>query len=329
MRRSRPVSGVAARLARAAASILFAGAVAAAPARAGPEGGPAGGQGNGQQNGQQDQQEQVDTEHLFGFSEGAETGRKGEQEVVLDTVTRIGKRRAGPGPSTYRVLDTKLGYQFDPTDGFSIELGAFGDLRRVRTIADLDDKAFGTFDGVSVELKYQFLHASAEQPVGLALELRPRFARVLPVEGNGANVFDMESVLQLDVQVVPGRLWYGANVSFEPAAGRRRGSGGAGFRSSTFLVSQSLVGRIAENTFLGPEIRYLRGYDGTFLNRLESVALTLGPALHHRFTEKTWLTLAYAGQVWGRDTDRAYARRALGLSQFERHALRVKVGVEF
>ncbi|MGE7415540.1 hypothetical protein [Methylobacterium tarhaniae] len=270
----------------------------------------------------------VDTEHLFGFTEGSDAGEKGEQEAVIDTVTRIGKRRDGPGSSTYRVLDTRFAYQFNPIDKLSIEFSAFGALRRQRNILDLDDKSYGTFDGVSMEVKYQFLKASKEQPLGLAVEVRPRFTRILPVEGNGADIFDIESLLQLDVQVVPDKLWYGSNVSFEPAAGRQRG-GGPGYRSSTFLWSNALVGRVGENTYLGPEVRYLRGYEGTFLNRLESEALTMGPALHHRFTEKIWLTVAYAGQIWGRDADPALAGRALGLNQFERHNVRVKFGMEF
>lgn len=270
----------------------------------------------------------VDTEHLFGFTEGADAGEKGEQEVVIDTVTRVSKRRDGPGPSTYRVLETRFAYQFNPIDKLSIEFSAFGTLRRQRNIVDLDDKSYGTFDGVSMEVKYQFLKGTKEQPLGLALEVRPRFTRILPVEGNGANIFDLESLLQIDVQVVPDKLWYGSNISFEPAAGRQRG-GGPGYRSSTFLWSNVLVGRIGENTYFGPEVRYLRGYEGIFLNQLESEALTVGPALHHRFTEKIWLTAAYAGQVWGRDADPTLAGRALGLNQFERHNVRVKFGMEF
>ncbi len=160
----------------------------------------------------------VDTEHLFGFTEGSDAGEKGEQEVVVDTITRLGKRLSGAGGGHYRVLDTKLGYQFDPVDRLSIEFGAFGTFRQVRNILDLDDKSYGTFDGVSVEVKYQFLKGDKDQPLGLALELRPRFARVLPIEGNGADIFDMETVLQLDLQLVPDKLWYGSNISFEPAA---------------------------------------------------------------------------------------------------------------
>ncbi|CAX23281.1 conserved protein of unknown function; putative exported protein [Methylorubrum extorquens DM4] len=290
--------------------------------------GSPGGSADKDQKAEKSDKKDVDTEHLFGFTEGADAGEKGEQEVVIDTVTRVSKRRDGPGPSTYRVLDTRFAYQFNPIDKLSIEFSAFGTLRRQRNIVDLDDKSYGTFDGVSMEVKYQFLKGTKEQPLGLALEVRPRFTRILPVEGNGANIFDIESLLQLDVQVVPDKLWYGSNISFEPAAGRQRG-GGPGYRSSTFLWSNVLVGRIGENTYFGPEVRYLRGYEGIFLNQLESEALTVGPALHHRFTEKIWLTAAYAGQVWGRDADPTLAGRALGLNQFERHNVRVKFGMEF
>jgi hypothetical protein len=290
--------------------------------------GSPGGSADKDQKAEKSDQKEVDTEHLFGFTEGADAGEKGEQEVVIDTVTRISKRRDGPGPSTYRVLDTRFAYQFNPIDKLSIEFSAFGTLRRQRNIVDLDDKSYGTFDGVSMEVKYQFLKGTKEQPLGLALEVRPRFTRILPVEGNGANIFDLESLLQIDVQVVPDKLWYGSNISFEPAAGRQRG-GGPGYRSSTFLWSNVLVGRIGENTYFGPEVRYLRGYEGIFLNQLESEALTVGPALHHRFTGKIWLTAAYAGQVWGRDADPTLAGRALGLNQFERHNVRVKFGMEF
>lgn len=284
---------------------------------------------DGKGGGDDGKSQDVDTEHLFGFTEGSDAGEKGEQEVVVDTISRLGKRLSGPGGGHYRVLDTKLGYQFDPIDRLSIEFGAFGTFRQVRNIVDLDDKSYGTFDGVSVEVKYQFLKGDKDQPLGLALELRPRFARVLPIEGNGADIFDMETVLQLDLQLVPNKLWYGSNISFEPAAGRQRGPDAPGYRSSTFLWSNALVARVGETTYLGPEIRYLRGYNGTFLNDLESEALFVGPALHHRFTEKIWLTVAYAGQVWGRDADPSLAGRALGLNQFERHTVRVKFGMEF
>jgi hypothetical protein len=275
-----------------------------------------------------DKQDEVDTENLFGFTEGSDTGKKGEQEVLSDTVVRFSKRRSEAGRSGYAVANTKLSYQFDPLDNLSIEFGLFGDVRRVRNIVDLNDKAYGTFDGVSIELKYQFLKGSNEQPLGLAVELRPRFARVLPIEGQGADIFDMESVLQLDLRLVPDRVWLGSNLSFEPTVGRLRGSGETD-RSSTLLWSNAIMTRVAQDTFIGPEVRYLRAYDGAFLNRFEGQAVFLGPSLYHRFSDKAFLTLAYTTQVAGHSRDPEDAGRAFDLRQFERHAVRVKFGVEF
>ncbi|ACA20674.1 conserved hypothetical protein [Methylobacterium sp. 4-46] len=280
------------------------------------------------QQSRKDKKDDVDTEHLFGFTEGADASEKGHQEVIVDTIGRFSKRRDGPGFSTYRVFDTRIGYQFNPIDQLSIEFSTFGTFHHARNIIDVDNKSFGNFDGLAVDVKYQFLKADDKQPLNAAFEVRPRFTRVLPIEGRGADIVDVETLLQVDMQVVKDKVWYATNISFEPTAGRERGSK-AGYRSSTFLWSNAVVARIAEKTFLGPEVRYLRGYEGTFLNRLESEALFIGPALHHRFTEHAWVTVAYAGQVWGRDTDPSLANRAFGLSQFERHNMRVKLGLEF
>ncbi|WP_232629293.1 hypothetical protein [Methylobacterium sp. Leaf118] len=272
--------------------------------------------------------DEVDTENLFGFTEGAEAGKRGEQEVLTDTTIRAGKRRAGPGRSGFSAANTRLTYQYDPADGFSIETSVFADLRRVRAVEGLPDKDYGTFDGASLELKYQFLHGSNAQPLGLALEIRPSYRRVLATEGRGADLFDMESVIEADVRLVPDRLWYGTNLSIDPSDGRLRGRGAAE-RSSLLLWSHALAARVAEDTFVGPELRYSRTYDGLFLNRFRGRALTLGPTLYRTLPRGAYLILAYAAQIAGHDRELADPRRAFDLRHYERHAVRVKFGVEF
>ena len=99
-------------------------------------------------------------------------------------------------------------------------------------------------------------------------------------------------------------------------------------RESTFAWSNAVALRIAETTFVGAEVRYLRAYDGTFLNRFEGHALYVGPTLHHKF-DKAFITIAYSGQVAGKDRDPELRNHRLDLTHFERHQLRVKVGMEF
>jgi hypothetical protein len=106
------------------------------------------------------------------------------------------------------------------------------------------------------------------------------------------------------------------------------GGTGEGVRESTFSWSNALSLRVAETTFVDAEVRYVRAYNWVFLNRFEGHALYLGPTLHQKIG-KGFITLAYSGQVAGEVRDPGFLDRAFNLTHFERHAVRIKVGMEF
>ena len=272
--------------------------------------------------------DKVDTENLFGFTEGTDTGKKGEQEALVDTISRFSKRRDGPGRSGYGATQPLISYQYDPTDNFTIEPGLLFDARDSRNIAGVPDKSFGTFNGGSLELKYQFFKRTDERPFSLALQVEPQYARITPIEGQGADVFSVETRLIADARLVPDRLWAGINLIYDPQVARLKGSGEVD-RSSTLSVSGTLMTKVADSLFVGPEARYLRAYDGTYLNRFLGHAVFIGPVLHYQVMEKGFLTLAYSTQVFGHDRDPDFTDRAFNLNQFARHAFRVRFGVEF
>ncbi|GJD64486.1 hypothetical protein [Methylobacterium frigidaeris] len=315
-------------------ALLLVGLLAvAAPARAGDT--PAGGNGRKVQAANKaqaaetgDVPDEVDTENLFGFTEGTDTGKKGQQEVLVDTVGRFGKRRDGPGRSGYSAAQPLISYQYDPTDNFSIEPGLWFDARDSRNIAGVPDKSFGTFNGGSVELKYQFFKRTEDRPFSVALQAEPQYARITPVEGQGADVFSVENRLIADMRLVPDALWAGLNLIYDPQVSRLKGAGAVD-RSSTLSLSGTLMAKVAGSLFVGPEARYLRAYDGAFLNRFEGHAVFIGPVLHYQVMEKGFLTLAYSTQVFGHDRDPDFSDRAFNLAQFSRHNLRVRFGVEF
>lgn len=315
------------RLRLLAAFLLFAPLVvvrfalaAPGPGREAREGGPVAGKG--------DEPDKVDTENLFGFTEGTDVGKKGEQEILVDTIGRFSKRRAGPGLSGYAAAQPIISYQYDPTDNFSIEPGLWFDARDSRNVAGVPDKSFGTFNGGSLELKYQLLKRTEQRPFSVALQVEPEYARITPVEGQGADVFSVETRLIADARLVPDRLWAGVNLIYDPQVARLKGSGEVD-RTSTLSVSGTLMAKVAGNLFLGPEARYMRAYDGAFLNRFDGHAVFVGPVLHYQVMEKGFLTLAYSTQVFGHDRDPDFSDRAFNLNQFSRHNLRVRFGVEF
>lgn len=274
------------------------------------------------------EQDKIDSENLFGFTEGADTGKKGEQEVIVDTIGRFSKRRAGPGLSGYRAFQPLLSYQYDPTDNFTIEPGLFFDARDSRNIAGVPDKSYGTFNGGSLELKYQFQKRTNDNPFSIAVQAEPFYERVQPIEGRGADIFSMDTRLIADARLIPDKLWLGANLIYDPSVAHLRGSREVE-RSSTLSVSGTLMMKVAEDLFFGPEARYMRAYDGAFLNRFEGHAVFLGPVLHYQVEDKGFLTLAYSTQVFGHDRDPDFTDRAFDLNQFSRHNLRVRFGISF
>src|SRR5215204_4875229 len=158
-------------------------------------------------------------------------------------------RARRPGPTFYRALNAKLGYQYGLTDDLSVELGLFGDTRRVKNVPDLLNKSSSAFDGLSVELKYRLIERTRENPFGLAVQIEPRWSRVADVEGRGQNTFSLETKLLADLRIIPDRLWLSSNASWEPESGRLRGTG-EGVRESTFAWSTALSLRVAERTFV-------------------------------------------------------------------------------
>lgn len=274
------------------------------------------------------EEDTVDSENLFGFTEGSDIGKKGQQEVVLDTIGAFSKRRGGPGLSGYAAAQPILSYQYDATDNFSIEPGLIFDTRDTRNVAGIPDKTFGVFNGLSLELKYQFLKRTNALPIGVALQVEPQWTRITPVEGQGADIFSVETRLMADIRLVPDKLWLGANMIFDPSVAHIKGSGAVD-RNSTLSWSGALMGQVFKNAFVGPELRYARAYDGSFLNRFTGHAVFLGPVAHYQVSEKGFLTLAYATQLSGHDRDPEFARRAFELNQFSRHNLRVRFGLDF
>lgn len=275
-----------------------------------------------------DEPDKLDTENLFGFTEGTDVGKKGEQEILVDTIGRFSKRRAGPGLSGYAAAQPIISYQYDPTDNFSIEPGLWFDARDSRNVTGVPDKSFGTFNGGSLELKYQFFKRTDQQPFSVALQAEPQYARITPIEGQGADVFSVETRLIADARLVPDRLWAGINLIYDPQVSRLKGSGEVD-RSSTLSVSGTLMTKVAGDLFLGPEVRYMRAYEGAFLSRFEGHAVFVGPVLHYQVMGKGFLTLAYSTQVFGHDRDPDFSDRAFNLNQFSRHNLRVRFGIEF
>jgi hypothetical protein len=295
--------------------------------------------------------QEADTGDIFGFSEGADTPEKGAKQVSFDTFSRFHKRRLfGPalprmampgeeaegeqpeaggtfaGKPRYRVMSSKLAYQYAHTDDLAIEVGLFGHARDVRNLGDVPNKRFAAFDGGSVAIKYRLIERTGQNPFALSVLVEPRYARVEESTGRGVDAFQTEALLILDARIIPDRLWFATNIGYEPELTRLRGTGQME-RASGLTWSNALTTRATENAFVGAEVRYVAAYEGAFLNRFAADAFYIGPLANVRFSDAAFLTAALAFRVTGSEPQLPPGE--IGAAQFPRTLLRIKVGASF
>jgi hypothetical protein len=260
----------------------------------------------------------VNTRYIFGFTEGADTERRGEREFENDAIGRFGKRSG-----TYVAIENETELEFGITDRLLAEIGAFAAYKDIHNVPDLNDRSSLTFDGLTTELKYQvFNHIS--NGVGLAFSVEPEWHRSSEISGDREDRYSLELKTYIDGEMLLQRLYWAVNLGYEPEIVRT--NEGVTERESEFTISGAVTARVMPNLFIGGEIRYISTYDGLALNRLEGDALFLGPTISVRPISNIILQIAYSHQLVGKAIDQS---GSLDLTNFEREQVRFRFVAEF
>jgi hypothetical protein len=97
------------------------------------------------------EKQSFDNEHIFGFTEGADVGKKGESELESTFTSRFGR------PGEYGVLENETAARYVFAEGLRASIGLLSEFHRVRGVPDLQDNTSLNFNGISGELRWQLL----------------------------------------------------------------------------------------------------------------------------------------------------------------------------
>ena len=247
------------------------------------------------------QHEKLDTEHIFGFTEGAYIGEKGEQEIENTAVEGFGKSRG------YSFLENETAFRsVIPGD---IRL-AFGTLLAGYAIQEAPglprNTGFG-FEGVTGEVRWQALERSKSFPLDMTFSFSPQWSRIEEATGEKANTYSGKAAILAVATIDPDTLFLGFNLICEPAV-----TGISDGRQNNSLLEVSLAAAyaVAPGIFVGAEVRHL---DGSEQGLFSSHALYFGPSLYAKLTETLAMKVAWSEQA----ADGPGGR--LDLQNFERH----------
>jgi hypothetical protein len=243
--------------------------------------------------------EGFDTEHIFGFTEGADIGEKGEREAESGTVGAFG-RSAG----RYTSIDSETALRYVVLEGFRASIGAHYDYDNFHDVPGLPDRNAFNFAGLATELRWHPVERTSASPVGLTLSLTPEWRRIN--EGSARESYATTAELLIDAEIIPGKLFTALNVAFEPSVTR---GAGAWEHEDALEIGLAAAYALTDNFVVGGEIRHLSsGQRGPF----EAEALYIGPSVYYRLTSDFSIKFAWSEQI-------PSGTGHLDLVNFERH----------
>ena len=263
--------------------------------------------------------EKIDTEHLFAFTIGTDTGEVGEKEIEGQTDGRFGKR-----DGSYSALSQTLSAEFNPVQNFRMEVSGTSIYHDISGVSGLDDRRRGGWQSLSLDLRYRLLDRE-HALFGLLIDAEPRWGRIDETTGEPVDQYGIDLAIAIDKELIPNRIVAAFNAVYAPNVFRSRQTG-ITFHESTLGFSTALMVQVRPGIFFGGEARYFRRYEGLGLDTFAGHAVFLGPTIYANLSQRSWIAAGWSTQVAGRAADDP---GWLDLTNFERHQARLLFGFTF
>lgn len=262
--------------------------------------------------------EDIETEHLFGFTTGTSVNDAGEREIESEITDRFGKQ-AG----SYNALSQTYEAKITPVDNFRIGAATALAYYGISGVPDLADRQQTALRGLSFEARYRLID-NQRGPFSLTIIAEPRWDRLDDIGGDATNGYGGTLTVALDKELIANRLFGAVNLLYDTEAAHLIVADTWQHDSRTG-ISAALSTQIRPALFVGGEVRYLRAYDGLGLDRFAGQAVFAGPTMYYRISKSFAVSAAWNVQAFGQTT----LGSALDLTHFERQQALVRFNYMF
>ncbi len=191
----------------------------------------------------------VDTEHLFGFTEGTDIGEAGEKELESDTTFRSGKNTGA-----FNTTASELEFKYTAFENFRISAAATLAYYDIGGVTDMDDRRQGSLQSLALNMRYRFLdHDRA--PFGMTVSFEPHWGFADETSGVPLRHFGWEGDLLFDRVLVPNLLFGAMNVHMDTDRAETVGGGGGAEQQPTLGIFGALAGQAWRGVWIGGDAR--------------------------------------------------------------------------
>lgn len=257
----------------------------------------------------------VPGDEIFGFTSPTDVGNPGDVTLAIENNGRYGK-----AAGSFTSVTTKYELGRTLTDRFWAGVSLFSTGTRLRGIPEIgpDNDRFA-YDGASFELQYVVLQRTASNPLAIAINVEPGYARLDAFTARNRSSFVVTPKLFADLVVVPDTLYAAVNLSYAPQYEH-------GVPSSQLAISGALTYQATHQFFVGMEARYLDAFNRANLSRFAGDAVFVGPTFLYELTDTAALNLTWQPQVSGKQKG---VQGRFDTADFERQTFRLKLTVGF
>jgi len=259
-----------------------------------------------------------DTEHMFGFTEGSDIGRRSDLEGEVETISRLGRQA-----NSYSVVSTTATLKYGVTDQFRVAPAVSVTNYSVSGLAGSNDYNRFSFEAVSLELRYHPLDRFSA-PIGLTFVATPFYGFTNVTSGTPADRVGAEFIAVADRELIPGQLFVALNVAYALETTRDQASG-VSLDGSTLRFNAAVSRRLLSWLYVGGEARYLRTSVGLAPNGLIGQAVYLGPVFYAPLSGGVTLSGAWNIQAWGQA---GALGGGLDLTNFERNQVKLRLSFD-
>jgi len=253
---------------------------------------------------------EIETEHIFGFTEGTDIGEKGEREIESTSIGSLGKI------GSYANVSNETDFRYNVTDRLRLSVGTLTDFYSIDGVPGLTNKTLFGLSGFNTEARFIMVDRHSA-PFGMDLSIAPQWRRLDDVSGANTQSYAIPMTLLVDKEIVPDKLFTAANFNYTPWIARL---GGAWQHEDSFESSVAVAGVVAPNVLAGAELRHLAlAENGTFRGQ----ALFAGPSLFAKLSDHLEAKIAWSAQITG------FSKSGLDLDNFERHQFILLVAYTF
>jgi hypothetical protein len=138
---------------------------------------------------------EIETEHLFGFTTGADVNDVGEREVESEVTDRFGKR-----VGSYNALSQTYEAKITPVENFRVGVATALSYFGISGVPGLMDQQQTSLQGVSFEARYK-LNDNERGPFSMTIIAEPRWDRLDDIGGDAINGYGGALTLAIDKEV--------------------------------------------------------------------------------------------------------------------------------